>query len=70
MRNSSARQRRRALAVIRLGEAEQVLDAWQAACQRLAGPGAPRGRRSHAAAQLRAAAQWRATAAQELLEAE
>lgn len=70
MRNSSARQRRRALAVIRLGEAEQVLDAWQSAADRLAGPGAPSGRRSHAAAQLRAAEAWRASAAQELMEAE
>lgn len=70
MRNTSARQRRRALAVIRLGEAEQVLDAWQSAAQRLAGPGAPPNRRSHAADQLRAAELWRATAAQSLLDAE
>lgn len=70
MRESNARRRRRALAVIRLGEAEEVLGAWQDAAQRLAGPGAPAGRRSHAAAQLRAAEGWRDTAAQGLMEAE
>jgi hypothetical protein len=70
MRQTSARRRRRALAVIRLGEADEVLAAWESAVERLAGPGAPAGRRSHAQAQLRAARGWQAQAAQDLLEAE
>jgi hypothetical protein len=70
MRQTNARRRRRALAVTRLGEAEEMLSAWQSAAERLAGPGAPAGRRSHAAAQLRAAEDWRAAAAQGLRDAE
>lgn len=70
MRQTSARQRRRALALIRLGEADAMLDAWESAAQRLAGPGAPAGRRSHARAQLTAARAHRDAAAAELLEAD
>jgi len=70
MRQSNARRRRRALAVTRLGEAEELLSAWESAVERLAGPGAPAGRRSHAADQLRAAEGWVAQAAQDLRDAE
>jgi hypothetical protein len=70
MRQTNARRRRRALAVTRLGEAEEMLSAWQSAAERLAGPGAPAGRRSHAEAQLRAAEGWRDEAAQALRDAE
>lgn len=70
MRQTAARKRRRALAVIRLGEADEVLTAWQAAAERLAGPGAPAGRRRHAAEQLRAAQAHRDLAADELAGAE
>lgn len=70
MRKSSARQRRRALALIRLGEADAMLDAWEDAAQRLAGPGAPAGRRRHAREQLAAARLYRDAAAAELAGAE
>jgi hypothetical protein len=70
MRQTSARRRRRSLAVTRLAEAEDMLEAWQSAAQRLAGPGAPAGRQRAAAAQLRAAEAYRAAAAQQLMEAE
>ena len=70
MRKSSARQRRRALALIRLNEAEEVLSAWESAAQRLAGPGAPDGRRRAAAAQLAAARTHRDAAAVELMGAD
>lgn len=70
MRKSNARQRRRALALIRLNEATEVLDAWESAAQRLAGPGAPAGRRRAAAAQLDAARAHQVAAAAELVGAD
>lgn len=66
MRQSNARRRRRALAVIRFNESADVLEAWESAAERLAGPGAPTGRRRHAQEQLRAAAGHHAAAAAEL----